>query len=81
MKCPVCGKKTLILETRHDDITNTVYRRRTCTSGHRSTTVESVAAVGTKRAPKRSVVAVQESGPKGAGVPAQKAKARHDQQR
>lgn len=79
MKCPVCGKKTLILETRHDDDTNTVYRRRTCTSGHRSTTLESVAAVGAKRAPKRSLVAVQQSKPASAGVPAQKAQARRNQ--
>ena len=74
MKCPICGKGTLILETRHNETTNTIYRRRTCTTAHRFTTVESVTAVGTKRAPKRPVVAVQAGGPKSAGVPAQAGK-------
>jgi len=73
MKCPVCGKPTVILETRHNAITNTNYRRRECDSPatHRFTTVESVAAVGAKRAPKRPVVALPTSRRAGAGVPAQ----------
>jgi len=76
MKCPVCGKPTVILETRHNEITNTSYRRRECdsTDTHRFTTVESIAAVGAKRAPKRPVVAVPKSGRDGAGVAAPKAK-------
>ena len=54
MKCPICGKSTIVLETRHNTKTNTNYRRRQCTSGHKHTTLESVAAVGAKRAPKRT---------------------------
>ena len=54
MKCPTCGKSTIVLETRYNAKTNTNYRRRQCTSGHKHTTLESVAAVGAKRAPKRT---------------------------
>jgi len=76
MKCPVCGKPSVILETRHNEYTNTSYRRRECdsTDTHRFTTVESIAAVGAKRAPKRPVVAIPKSRRAGAELPAPKAK-------
>jgi len=74
MHCPTCGKGTLILETRYDEITNTNHRRRQCSSGHRHTTLESVAAVGAKRAAKRGVVAVPKSRPASADAPAQAGK-------
>ena len=74
MKCPICGETTIILETRNNDNTGTVYRRRICTNSHRFTTLEAVAAVGNKRAPKRPMVAIQKGRPKSAGVPAQKSK-------
>ena len=76
MKCPVCAEIANVLETRHNDYTNTSYRRRQCSNGHKFTTVESIAAVGAKRAPKRPVVAFPKSRRAGAVVPAQKAKAK-----
>lgn len=74
MKCPVCGRETITLSTRHNENTNTTYRRKQCSVGHRFTSVESVAAVGAKRAPKRPVVAVPKSRRASPGVPAQAGK-------
>jgi transcriptional regulator NrdR family protein len=65
MKCPICGVWTRTLETRTNEDTNEIWRRKECANLHTFITLEQVTAGTTPRPRSKSVVAVRSSRPKG----------------
>lgn len=65
MKCPICNVWTRTLETRTDEHTNEIWRRKECGNLHTFITLEQVAAGTTPRPRDKRMVAVRPSRPKG----------------
>jgi hypothetical protein len=63
MKCPICNAWTRTLETRTDEHTNEIWRRKECANLHTFISLEQVAAGTTPRPRNKSVVAVRQSRP------------------
>ena len=70
MKCPVCNAWTRTLETRTNEDTNEVWRRKECANLHIFVTTEQVAAGTTPRPANKSVVAIRSGRSKGAELDA-----------
>jgi hypothetical protein len=65
MKCPICGAWTRTLETRTDETTNEIWRRKECANLHTFVTLEQVTAGTAPRPRDKRVVAVRSSRSKG----------------
>lgn len=65
MKCPICGVWTRTLETRTDETTNEIWRRKECGNLHTFVTIEQVTAGATPRPRNKSMVAVRPRRPEG----------------
>jgi hypothetical protein len=65
MKCPICGVWTRTLETRTNEDTNEICRRKECANLHTFISLEQVTAGTTPRPRNKSVVAVRPSRSKG----------------
>ena len=65
MKCPICGVWIRTLETRVNEDTNEIWRRKECGNLHTFITLEQVAAGSTPRPRDKRMVAVRPSRPKG----------------
>jgi hypothetical protein len=61
MKCPVCNAWTRTLETRTNEDTNEVWRRKECANLHIFVTTEQVTAGTTPRPREKRMVAVRQS--------------------
>lgn len=59
MKCPICNAWTRTLETRTNDDTNEIWRRKECGNLHIFVTLEQVTAGTTPRPNNKNVVAVR----------------------
>jgi hypothetical protein len=64
MKCPICNAWTRTLETRTNEDTNEIWRRKECANTHTFITLEQVTAGSTPRPNQKRVVAVRSSRPK-----------------
>jgi len=64
MKCPICNAWTRTLETRTDESTNEIWRRKECANLHIFVTIEQITAGTTPRPSQKRVVAVRQSRPK-----------------
>ena len=65
MKCPICGAWTRTLETRINEDTNEIWRRKECGNLHAFITLEQVTAGTTPRPRGKRMVAVRPSRPEG----------------
>ena len=65
MKCPICGAWTRTLETRTDENTNEIWRRKECANTHTFVSLEQVTAGTTPRPRGKRMVAVRSSRPEG----------------
>ena len=65
MKCPICNAWTRTLETRINEDTNEIWRRKECGNLHTFVTLEQVTAGSTPRPRDKRMVAVRQSRPKG----------------
>jgi transcriptional regulator NrdR family protein len=61
MKCPICGVWTRTLETRTNEDTNEIWRRKECANLHTFITLEQVTAGSTPRPREKRVVAFRSS--------------------
>jgi hypothetical protein len=70
MKCPICNAWTRTLETRTDETTNEIWRRKECANLHTFISLEQVTAGTTPRPNQKRMVAVRPSRPESAELDA-----------